>query len=369
MAKIVLNNLNNLNNQHSATNTINNNNDAIETAFLNTLSRDGTTPNEMLADLDMNSNRILNLPAPVGDTEPVRKIDLETVSGGSGAVVLDDLSDVILTTPANNDTLLFNGTNWVNHPEGGGGGDNTAEYLVKTADATLTSERVVTDTSSVTGTGLPLRQAKASRAALTGDVTASANSNATTIANDAVTFAKMQNVATDSLLGRDTAGTGDVENITLNSTLAMSGSGALQRAALTGDVTAPAGSNVTTIPNDTVTLAKMANVASGSVLGRVSAGTGDPETLVGSQVGGLIAINDLSDVATASKVSGDLLQWNGSAWVNNTVSSFGAPSSADYLVKTANTGLSAERVVTDTASITWDWGTPGQVTAAVVGTP
>lgn len=52
------------------------------------------------------------------------------------------------------------------------------------------------------------------RAALTGDVTAAQGSNATTIANDAVTYAKMQNVsATDKILGRSTAGAGDVEEI------------------------------------------------------------------------------------------------------------------------------------------------------------
>ena len=34
----------------------------IETALENTLSRDGTAPNTMSAALDMNSNRILNLP-------------------------------------------------------------------------------------------------------------------------------------------------------------------------------------------------------------------------------------------------------------------------------------------------------------------
>lgn len=57
-----------------------------------------------------------------------------------------------------------------------------------------------------------------SRAALTGDVTASAGSNATTIANDAVTYAKMQNVsATDKVLGRSTAGSGDVEEIACTS--------------------------------------------------------------------------------------------------------------------------------------------------------
>ena len=38
----------------------------------------------------------------------------------------------------------------------------------------------------------------------------------------------------------------------------------------------------------------------------------------------------------------------------------GAPSTVDYLVRTADAGLSAERVVTDTASIVTDWGTAGQ---------
>jgi hypothetical protein len=52
------------------------------------------------------------------------------------------------------------------------------------------------------------------RAALTGDVTASQGSNATTIANDAVTFAKMQDIATDRLLGRVSASTGNVEEVT-----------------------------------------------------------------------------------------------------------------------------------------------------------
>lgn len=103
---------------------------------------------------------------------------------------------------------------------------------------------------------------------LTGDVTAGpgSGSQAATIANDAVTFAKMQNISTDSLIGRDTAGTGDPENITLNATLSMTGSGALQRSALTGDVTASAGSNATTIANNAVTLAKMQQLSAYQML-------------------------------------------------------------------------------------------------------
>jgi len=58
--------------------------------------------------------------------------------------------------------------------------------------------------------------------ALTGDVTASGpGSVAATIANDAVTFAKLQNVTTQSLLGRSTAGTGDVEVLTIGSGLQL----------------------------------------------------------------------------------------------------------------------------------------------------
>ncbi|TXH54516.1 MAG: hypothetical protein E6Q97_10825 [Desulfurellales bacterium] len=117
------------------------------------------------------------------------------------------------------------------------------------------------------------------RAALTGDVTASAGSNATTIANNAVTMAKLADLATDSLIGRDASGTGDPTAITLGASLQFSGSNTIQRAALTGDVTASANSNTTTIASGAVTLAKMANIATDRLIGRDTAGTGAPEAL------------------------------------------------------------------------------------------
>lgn len=48
----------------------------IEEAIQDTLSRLGDTPNEMEANLDMNSNRVYNLPEPVNDSEAVRLQDL-----------------------------------------------------------------------------------------------------------------------------------------------------------------------------------------------------------------------------------------------------------------------------------------------------
>jgi hypothetical protein len=110
---------------------------------------------------------------------------------------------------------------------GGGGAPDSADYLVKTANASLSAERVVTDSTSITANWGTAGQVAFERAALTGDVTASANSNATTIANDAVTYAKMQNIsATSRVLGRKTAGAGDTEECTLSEVLDFVGSAA-----------------------------------------------------------------------------------------------------------------------------------------------
>lgn len=67
----------------SAINVINANNDSLTTALNNTVSLDGSLPNEMGGNLDMNSNRILNLLAPATPLEPVRLQDLATYSGGT----------------------------------------------------------------------------------------------------------------------------------------------------------------------------------------------------------------------------------------------------------------------------------------------
>jgi trimeric autotransporter adhesin len=66
-------------------------------------------------------------------------------------------------------------------------------------------------TLGVAGTGIT---------SLTGDVTGTGpGATATTIANDAVTFAKMQNIASSTVVARLTAGTGDPEAVPMSSTL------------------------------------------------------------------------------------------------------------------------------------------------------
>jgi hypothetical protein len=152
---------------------------------------------------------------------------------------------------------------------------------------------------------------------------------AATIANDAVTYSKMQNVsAASKLLGRGDSSAGDVEEITLGTNLTLTGttlsasggsgtgdvvgptasvddevalysgvtgkllkrstgtglarlaSGVQSASELSGDVTT-SGSNVVTIANDAVTYAKQQNVSAASkLLGRGSAsGSGDCEEI------------------------------------------------------------------------------------------
>ena len=79
MAKLVLNDIDN-ESVPQASVTVNANNAAIEAAIENTLSRDGTGPNQMTAPLDMNNQRILNVPFPAQDTDVVRRVDLATLS-------------------------------------------------------------------------------------------------------------------------------------------------------------------------------------------------------------------------------------------------------------------------------------------------
>jgi hypothetical protein len=78
MAKLTLNDIAS---GYSATSKINANSTLIEAAIENTLSRDGTGPNEMLTNLDMNGFRIINLPNAVSNSEPVTLGQASTIAG------------------------------------------------------------------------------------------------------------------------------------------------------------------------------------------------------------------------------------------------------------------------------------------------
>lgn len=84
---------------------------------------------------------------------------------------------------------------------------------------------------------------------LSGDVTGSGTTAiSATIPNDTVTFAKIQNIATAKLLGRGTAGTGDVEEITLGTNLSLTGTTLNASSSSSVEIAKNGGSTVGTRP-------------------------------------------------------------------------------------------------------------------------
>lgn len=74
MTKVAIRTLDSVtNNDTTATQLINENFTALQTAIENTLSRDGTTPNFMDANLDLNSYKIINAGTPTDNTDVITK--------------------------------------------------------------------------------------------------------------------------------------------------------------------------------------------------------------------------------------------------------------------------------------------------------
>jgi hypothetical protein len=113
MAKLALSDVTNFGNNSSAVATTTANNDLIEAAIENTISRDGTGPNEMNADFDMNSNQILNLPDATTDQEPATYGQLQDAITAleDGAVVQGTFVTMSNNGTLTNERVLTAGTN------------------------------------------------------------------------------------------------------------------------------------------------------------------------------------------------------------------------------------------------------------------
>lgn len=87
--------------RYGSIDALNANFDAIEAAFENTLSRDGALPNNLESNLDMDSNRIINLPVPVSDSDAATKAYVDAATGilngyvDEIAIVANNITDVV----------------------------------------------------------------------------------------------------------------------------------------------------------------------------------------------------------------------------------------------------------------------------------
>lgn len=204
------------------------------------------------------------------------RLQMSITSDASGVKLVNDAA-----SPGNNKVYGTDASGvkgWKDDPAGGGVSDgDKGDITVSGSGATWTiDDGVVSNAKLRDSSGTSVIGRAASTTGDPGDITAASDGQVLRraggvlgfgqvdvdgIADGAVSLAKIQNINTDRLIGRDAAGTGAPEEISLNATLEFTGTGSIQRAALTGDVTAAAGNNATTIANGAVTTAKIADGA------------------------------------------------------------------------------------------------------------
>jgi hypothetical protein len=207
---------------------------------------------------------------------------------------------------------------------------------------------------------------------VTGGTGATLTAVTLALADNSVTYAKMQTVSTTSKLLGSSSTTIPVQEITIGSGLTLTGT-TLNAAGLGGTVTSvglslPSFITVTNSPVTgsgvlTGTLASQSantvfaapNGSAGSptfrsllaadipVLDWSKITTGKPTTLAGYGITDAAlsthnhTIDGLSNVTITGKANNDILQWNGSAWVNKTLSGAGIiTSETDPIVKAIN---------------------------------
>ena len=207
--------------------------------------------------------------------------------------------------------------------------DPHTQYALESALGTMATQNA--DSVAITGgsatfgnTGLAFRDSNASNT-----LTITTSSNLT--ANRTLTFAGMNADRT----------------VTINGATTLSGTNTGdQTITLTGDVTGSGtGSFAATIAADAVTNAKLADMPTNTLKGNNTGGSANPVDLTVAETKTMLnysttdvsegtnlyytstradariaaaSVNDLADVTVSSPSNGQVLKWNGSAWVNDT---------------------------------------------------
>ena len=256
----------------------------------------------------------ISIAGQVITVDPITESDISDLGAyitGITGEPLSDLSDVTITSVASGEILKWNGTAWINQ--------TLAEAGIAATGHTHTASDITDfDTEVSNNADVAANTAKVSNATHTGDVT---GSTVLTIADNAVTLAKLADMATASFIGRNTAATGDPE--VLSATTARSilnvedGADVTDSANVTtalGSISIEAHSDVNTMtPTD------------GQVLTWDNANS---RWDAATPSGGSSAINDLTDVTITTPADNEVLAYdNGtSEWINQTYAEAGLAS-------------------------------------------
>jgi hypothetical protein len=119
MAKLTLNAIGS---RYGSIDALNANFDAIETALENTLSRDGTLPNNMDANFDMDSNRVINMADAINNADAVTLRQVNGIVQGASSGIIASLRENFVATAGQ---TVFNIASFTYNP----GSNNLAVYL------------------------------------------------------------------------------------------------------------------------------------------------------------------------------------------------------------------------------------------------
>jgi len=152
-----------------------------------------------------------------------------------------------------------------------------------------------------------------------GDITVSGSGTVWTVDARAITAGKWFSVGATKPLGRHTGTAGDVQEISVDGGLEFHG-GQLRRAALTGPVTAAAGSNATTLAQNGAATGNYYKWDGASWVPAVISYLEDIEDIP-STFTPAAHTHTLSNLTQSGATTGQVAQWNGTAWVPATAGS------------------------------------------------
>lgn len=208
--------------------------------------------------------------------------DPQDLAIGTNQLVGRGASDIVALTLGSNLSITGSTLN----ANAATGAPTDAEYIVASANANLSAERVVASSTSITADTATAGQITYKRAALTGVVTAAEDSNTTTITADAVTNAMLANMGANTIKCNNTASAADPKDVFVSANTVL-GRGP------TGNITA-----LTLGPTLNVTGTTLNAASAGAfTFGYTSADTTDSDPTAG-----LIKFNHASNQALITKI-------------------------------------------------------------------